>query len=204
MGQIEQQARRSAAEHPGPHHPQNEGGAGVVAEGQQPLGLGAGALSALIQGDGGAGPHRVAPDEAQSHGGGAGPVHPEEGGHHRLEQPPQTAGHPQLHHQGGQHEEGKEGGQDDVAAEGEAILHGGHGLPGPEDQGQGGAQKPQGETQVPDVLFSQKTSHPAHLLFLRIASAGILYARRRENLPVRQKNAPARLCWQTAPGRDGG
>ena len=88
--------------------------------------------------------------------------------------------------------------------EGEAILHGGHGLPGPEDQGQGGAQKPQGETQVPDVLFSQKTSHPAHLLFLRIASAGILYARRRENLPVRQKNAPARLCWQTAPGRDGG
>ena len=64
VGQIEEQPRRPAAEHPRPHRPQDEGGAAVVAEGQQPLRLGAGALAALIQLDGGAGPHRIAPHNA--------------------------------------------------------------------------------------------------------------------------------------------
>ena len=48
MGQIKQQACRSAAEYSGSHYPQDEGRTGVVAEGQQPLGLGAGALSVLV------------------------------------------------------------------------------------------------------------------------------------------------------------
>ena len=76
MGQIEEQPRRPAAEHPRPHRPQDEGGAAVVAEGQEPLRLGAGALAALVELDGGAGPHRIAPHRPQGQGGGAGPVHP--------------------------------------------------------------------------------------------------------------------------------
>ena len=107
MGQIEEQPRRPAAEHPRPHRPQDEGGAAVVAEGQEPLRLGAGALAALVELDGGAGPHRIAPHRPQGQGGGAGPVHPEQRGHDGFQQPAQVPGQPQLHHQGGQHKEGE-------------------------------------------------------------------------------------------------
>ena len=49
MDQIEEQPQSPAAEDPGPHNPKDEGGAGVVAEGQQPLRLRLGALAVLVE-----------------------------------------------------------------------------------------------------------------------------------------------------------
>ncbi len=50
VGQVEQHPHPAAAEHPRPHHPQDEGGAGVVAEGQQALRLRLGAQAVLVEG----------------------------------------------------------------------------------------------------------------------------------------------------------
>ena len=66
MDQVEEQPQGPAAEDPGPHHPKDEGGTGVVAVGQQPLRLRLGALAALVEGDGRPGPHRIAPHKAQA------------------------------------------------------------------------------------------------------------------------------------------
>ena len=116
MGQVEEQSHRPAPEHPGPHYPQDKGGPTVVTEGQHPLRLGAGALAVFVNLDGRPGPYGIAPYEAQGQGGGAVSVYPKEGGHHRLQQPAQVPGHPQLHHQGGQHKKGEQGGENHVAA----------------------------------------------------------------------------------------
>ena len=161
MDQVEEQPQGPAAEDPGPHHPKDEGGTGVVAEGQQPLRLRLGALAALVEGDGRPGPHRIAPHKAQGQGGGAGPVHPEQGRHHRLKQPPQVSGHPQLHHQGGEDEEGEQGGDDHIAAQLQAVPHGPHGLPRPQHQGQRGAQQPQGQQKLPVLPLSHQPPHSA-------------------------------------------
>ena len=157
--QIEQQPHQPAAKEPRPHHAQNKGGAAVVAEGQQPLGLGAGALAALIQLNGCPGPHRIAPHKAQGQCGGAGAVDPEQRDHHRLQQAAQIAGHPQLHHQRGQDEEGKQRGDHHVAAQLQPVPHGLHGLGGPQHQGQCGGQQPQPQQKVPVFLFSKQPSH---------------------------------------------
>ena len=69
VGQIEQRDHPVAGEHPSPHHAQNEGGTGVVAEGQQALGLRLGAHAVLVEADGRLGSHRVAADEAQAKAG---------------------------------------------------------------------------------------------------------------------------------------
>ena len=49
MGQVEQHAHLAAGKDPSPHHAQNKGGAGIVAEGEQPLGLGLGTHALLVE-----------------------------------------------------------------------------------------------------------------------------------------------------------
>ena len=49
MGQVEQHAHLAAGKDPRPHHAQNKGGAGIVAEGEQPLGLGLGTHALLVE-----------------------------------------------------------------------------------------------------------------------------------------------------------
>ena len=159
MSQIEDQSRPSAAEYPGPHHAQDKGGTAVVAESQQPLRLRPGTLAALVQVNGGPGTHGVAPDDAQSQGGGAGPVDPEQGDHHRLQQSAQIPGHAQLHHQGGQDEEGEQGGNDHVSAQAQTVPHGGHGLPGPGHQRPRGQKQPNPQEQVPVFPLADQTAH---------------------------------------------
>ena len=163
VGQIEQHSHPATGEHPSPHHAQNEGGTRVVAEGQQALGLRLGAHAVLVEADGRLGSHRVAADEAQGESGGAGPADVEQGAHQSLQQTSQVSRQPQFHHQGGEHEEGEQGGNYDVVAQGQAAfgrLHGGLGI---EHQGQGGAQQGQTQEQVAHPLFGQQPGHRLHL-----------------------------------------
>ena len=76
----------------------------------------------------------------------------EQGAHQSLQQTSQVSRQPQFHHQGGEHEEGEQGGNYDVVAQGQAAfgrLHGGLGI---EHQGQGGAQQGQTQEQVTSTL----------------------------------------------------
>ena len=181
MAQIEGYPRFSAAEHPGPHSPQNEGRPAVVAEGQQPLGLSLGALPLLIELDGGAGPHGIAPHKAQGQGGGTGAVHPEQGCHDGMEQPPQAPGQTQFHHQRGQHEEGEQGGDHHVGAQGHTLPHRGGGLGGPGDERQGGAQQPQPHQRRAQPGLCQQTAHRPTSQEKTVTEA---YVPQKKNLPV--------------------
>ena len=118
VGGVEQQANLAAAKDASSHHSQDEGGPGVVAEGQEPLGLCLGTQTLAVQLQGGFGPQGVAAHKAQHHGDGAAAADPKQGAHDSLQQPPQIGGQPQIHRQGGEHKKWKGGGDDDVAAQG--------------------------------------------------------------------------------------
>ena len=126
----------------------------------------------LVKGQGGAGPHRIPPHEAQDKGGGAGPRHVEEGAHEALQGPPHIAGQPQVHHQGGEDEEGEQGGDDDIVAELEPLPGGLHGLLGPEHQREDGAQQGQTKKKVPDPLAGEQPVHGTSPPWRRTSPSG--------------------------------
>ena len=171
VGQVEKHPHRAAGKDPRAHHSQDEGGAGIVAEGQQPLRLGAGTHPLFIEADGGLGPHRVAPHKAQGEGGGAGPADVEQGAHDPLQQPPQVAGQAQLHHQGGEHEKGKERRDDHVVAQLEAGAGRLHGRLGVEHQRQCGAQQDKAQNEIADSGLGQQPGHGTHLLHRWVCAA---------------------------------
>ena len=95
MAEIEQQPGLAAAEGPGPHCPDDEGGAGVVAEGQQALTLpGGNGAAAFHVGDVGC-PQGIAAGEADQQRRGPGPSDAVDSGGQGCQQPPQIARQPQ-------------------------------------------------------------------------------------------------------------
>ena len=130
MGQIEQQPNPTGAKHTRSHHAQNEGGSRIVAEGQQPFRLSPSTLPLLVKLEGGAGSHGVSPHKAHGHRCRAAASHPKQGAHDLLQSPAQISGQTQVHHQGGQDKKGEQGGDDDVAAQGQPIFRPLDGLAG--------------------------------------------------------------------------
>ena len=63
----------------------------------------------------------------------------------------------------GEDKEGKKGGDDHIAAQGQPVPGGGHTLLGPAHQGQNSAQQSQAQHQVPVFSSGEQTAHGAHL-----------------------------------------
>ena len=81
MGGVEHQPDAAAGENTDADDAEDKSGAGVVTESEEPFGLYAGDLSALVEGDGCFCAHGVAADEAEDEGGGTGAAHIEQGAH---------------------------------------------------------------------------------------------------------------------------
>ena len=164
MSQIEQHAHPAAGEHPGAHHAEDEGGTGVIAEGEQPFGLRLGTHPRLVEADGRFGPYGIASDEAQGKGAGAGAADVEHRAHDPLQQPPQIARQAQLHHQRGENEKGEQGGNDDVIAQQQPVFGGLYGVAGIEQQRQRGTQQGRAQQHFPHPLPAKQSGHETHLL----------------------------------------
>ena len=189
MGQVEQQPHPAVPKDARAHHAQNEGGAGVVAEGEQPFRLRFGAQALLVELKGGPGAYRIAADEAQGHRRRAGAAHPEQGPHQPFQGPAQIGRQPQVHHQGGQHEKGEQRRHNDVEAERQPVLGPGDGLAGHGHQTRRGQKQRQPRQRVPHRLFLQQPQHA-------ITPVGRDYAAGRRRLPV-PKNF-LRRRWKTS------
>ena len=106
-----------------------------------------------VQLQGGFGPQGVAAHKAQHHGHGAAAADPKQGAHDSLQQPPQIGGQSQIHRQGGEDKKGEEGGDDDIAAQGQPVFRPCHSLGGGGDQRQGGGEQRDEDDGIPENLF---------------------------------------------------
>ena len=120
LAQIEQQPGLAAAEGPGPHCPDDESGAGVVAEAQQALTLPGGNCPAAFHiGDVGR-TQGIAAGESHQQRGGSRPGDAVDPGSQRRQQPAQIARQSQPVQQYRQHEEGEQRGKN----QGQTQLYG--------------------------------------------------------------------------------
>ena len=74
VDQAQQQPYPAVGKDAGPHHTQDKGRAGIVAEGQQPLTLRLGALAVFIEGQSGPGTHGIPAHKAKGQRSGTGAV----------------------------------------------------------------------------------------------------------------------------------
>ena len=111
MDAVEEKTGGAAVKGPGPHGAYDEGGAGVVAEGQQPLTLLCGYGPAALHVGNVGGTQRVAPGEADKEGGGPGSGDAVDTGGSAGQEPSKKAGETQAVEKSREDEKGKERGQ---------------------------------------------------------------------------------------------